>query len=124
LIPNRDSNTQLAPSIISIGNAEIKSHFVVQNNGLQASWDWPQLKQIAGEANIGFQMAWRVTNDPTCRMNNFERPCDPHTMLQLAVNRGIDAGAIYLEIYMVDLLNPQLDDVVADAHARRPGPRR
>ena len=124
LIPNHDSNTQLAPSIISIGNAEIEGHFVVQNNGLQASWDWPQLKQIAGEANIGFQMAWRVTNDPTCRMNNFERPCDPHTMLQLAVNRGIDAGAIYLEIYMVDLLNPQLDDVVADAHARRPGPRR
>ena len=118
LIPNRDSNTQLAPSIISIGNEEIRSRFVVQNNGLQANWDWPQLKHIAGEANIGFQMAWRVTNDPTCRMNNFERPCDPHAMLQLAVNRGIDAGAIYLEIYIIDLLNPQLDDVVADAHAR------
>ncbi len=118
LIPKRDSNTQLAPSIISIGQEMIKSRFVVQNNGLQANWERPQLKQVAAGASLGFQMAWRVTNDPSCRMNNFERPCDPHAMLQLAVNRGIDAGAIYLEIYIADLLNPRLDDVVADAHAR------
>lgn len=118
LIPKRDSNTELAPSIISIGNAEIKGRFVVQNNGLQANWNWPQLKQIAGGANIGFQMAWRVTNDPTCRMNHIERPCDPHAMLQLAVNRGIKAGAMYLEIYIADLLNPQLNDVIANAQAR------
>src|SRR6266481_684752 len=118
LIPKRDSNTALAPSIISIGNEEIKNRFVVQNNGLQANWEWPQLKQIAGSAKVAFQMAWRVTDDSSCRMNHYQRPCDPHTMLQLAVNRGIESGAIYLEIYLADLLNPQLNDVIADAHAR------
>lgn len=123
LIPKRDTNTQLAPAVIAIGNELAMSRFVVQNNGLQANWEWPQLRQVAGNANVAFQMAWRVTDDSSCRMNHFERPCDPHTMLQLAMNRGIDAGAIYLEIYTVDLSNTRLDDVIANAHLRIGGRR-
>jgi hypothetical protein len=121
LIPKRDSNTQLAPEVIAIGNELIGGRFVVQNNGLQANWDWPQLREVAGSANVAFQTAWRVTNDSSCRMNHFERPCDPHTMLELAVNRGIDDGAIYLELYTDDLLNPRLDGVIANGHARFAG---
>jgi glycosyl hydrolase family 42 (putative beta-galactosidase) len=118
LMFGRPTDSGFAQSVIPIGKAAIDGHFVIQNDGLQAIWSWPQLPEIAQGTPIAYQMAWRVTDDPTCRMNHFQRPCDPHEMLQASVGRGIEAGAKYLEIYIPDLLNPQLTDVITEAHRR------
>jgi hypothetical protein len=74
--------------------------------------------------DTGYQMLWRVTDDPTYRMNQGV-PVDPVTALQTAVDNGAAAGARYLEIYYADIVNPDLQDVIASAHDRltNPGPR-
>lgn len=118
LISNRSADIELPISIVAAGKRVLDGRFVVQNDGLKATWGWPQLPQIAAPERVAFQMAWKVTADPTCRMNNFVQPCDPVEMLQESVDRGIAAGAAYLEIYQADLLNPSLDSVIADTHRR------
>jgi hypothetical protein len=67
---------------------------------------------------VGDQMVWAATGDPSCRMNRYHRPCEPRRVLQLAVERGIAAGASFLEIYVADILNPEVHDVLAMAHRR------
>lgn len=96
------------------------SRFVVQNNALSAFFSWellPQLKERMG-TSIGYQMLWSASDDPHCRMNHFAAPCDPRTILQSAINRGLAAGSSYLEIYVPDIENPALRSVLADAHSR------
>ncbi len=118
LIPNRATDVELPIAIISTGKRALDGRFVVQNDGLKATWGWPQLQQLASPEPVAFQMAWKVTDDPACRMNNFVRPCDPREMLKDSINRGIAAGAAYLEIYQADLLNPALNQTIAEAHQR------
>jgi hypothetical protein len=118
LMASRAADTNLPTAIISIGKQMLDGEFVAQNDGLQAHWCWSRLGQFASPAPIAFQMAWNVTDDPTCRMNHFERPCDAQKMLQSSIDRGLAAGASYLEIYEADLLNPALGQIIADAHRR------
>ncbi len=114
----RGADVDLPIAIVSVGKEELDGRFVAQNDGLNAIWAWPQLPSLAAPESIAFQMAWKATGDPTCRMNGFQRPCDPRQMLQAAIDRGIEAGAEYLEIYQADLLNPGLDSIIGDAHQR------
>jgi hypothetical protein len=51
-------------------------------------------------------------------MNRHVTPCDPRTTLASAIDRGIGAEGKYFEIYTADVINPQLQDVLANAHAR------
>jgi hypothetical protein len=117
-IPGKGANPAVTHSTISVGEATLGDRFIVQNDGLRANWSWEQLRALAPNASIGFQMAWRVTDDPSCRMNDFRRPCDPRRELQEAINRGIGAGAKYFEIYIEDLANPSLMDIVENADRR------
>jgi hypothetical protein len=114
----RNGHGQVWPSIFAIGNQVLGDRYVVQNDGLSATYVWSDLRQLAAPASIGFQMDWQATNDPKCRDNGFQQPCDPATMLRKAVDLGITNGARYLEIYTADLVNPQLQDIVANAHRR------
>lgn len=118
IMPGRATDTSVIPALISYGIGRFGNRFVVQNSGLNAIWNWPAMNQIGLQTPTGFQMAWNVTNDTQCRMNHFQKPCDPRQMLASAVNRGINAHASYLEIYIPDLLNPTLQGVIADAHSR------
>ena len=118
VIPGRGADRTLVREIISAGKQLLGARFVIQNDGLQVDLPWPELPQIAPPASIAYQMAWQVTDDPSCRMNRFQRPCDPRRTLQTSINNGINSGAKYLEIYIADLLNPQLSEVIAYAHGR------
>jgi Beta-galactosidase len=118
LILGRAADLVVPVSIISTGKDILGGRLVAQNDGLQATWHWSRLREMASPESIAFQMAWKVTDDPACRMNHFIRPCDPRQLLRASVDRGIGAGANYLEIYEADLLNPALNDVVAEAHHR------
>jgi hypothetical protein len=118
IIARHAVDLSIAPSIISIGKEMLGDHFIVQNDGLKATWDWSELPRIARPAPIAYQMAWNVTDDKACRMNGLQTPCDPRSMLQASMDRGIKAGAIYLEIYIADLLNSQLNDIITDTHQK------
>jgi hypothetical protein len=109
---------QLSAELLAEGIASYDDRFVVQSNSLSGVWSWKKVASLATRTSTGYQMLWRVTGDPSCRMNRRITPCDPHAVLQAAVNRGIDAGALYLEIYVADILNPNLQDILAAAHQR------
>ncbi|HVN27241.1 MAG TPA: beta-galactosidase [Candidatus Binataceae bacterium] len=112
------ADRELPSSIIRVGKELLDGQFVAQNDGLEATWSWQALPELAHPGPIAFQMAWKVTDDPACRMNHFTRPCDPGLMLEAAIDRGIEAGASYLEIYQADLLNRSLNQIIAKAHRR------
>jgi len=103
--------------VISLSVERYGRRFILQNNGLSAFWDWKGIRQFSERADVAYQMLWSATDDPQCRMNHRVRPCDPHTVLQAAVDRGLDSGAKFLEIYIEDVLNPQLQDVLGKAHS-------
>lgn len=114
----RKPDAQVAANLIADGIARYGDRFVVQNNGLSAFWNWQKVAAVAGRLSTGYQMLWSVTDDRQCRMNHHVAPCDPRTTLSLAIDRGIGAGADYLEIYTVDVMNPALHEVLSNASAR------
>ena len=118
IMANRVADIKLSNDLIERGIASYGPRFIVQNNGLSAFYSWKEAGSLAGRTTVGFQMLWSVTKDPRCRMNGGRMPCDPHAVLQAAVDRGIDSGARFLEIYIPDLLNPDLQDVILRAHNR------
>ncbi len=62
--------------------------------------------------NTGAQMVWSATNDPDCRMNGRIKPCDPYTSLDRAIDAAIIYNLSFLEIYAVDIMNPDLQGVL------------
>jgi hypothetical protein len=118
LFTSRDGDARGAEQLIDMGMSGYGSRFVLQNNGLSAFWNWEKIPQVRGRVPVGYQMLWNASGDPQCRMNRGAIPCDPHAVLQAAVNRGIDTGANYLEIYVQDIVNPACRDVIAQAHGR------
>lgn len=116
LIGEKRADHRVAEDLIKEGVAAYDGRFVLQNNGLSAFWNWEPPLGSGSKLTIGYQMLWSATGDPQCRMNHRERPCDPHAVLKAAVDRGLDSGARFLEIYIPDVLNPQLQDVLAKAH--------
>jgi hypothetical protein len=112
------AGAQLQGQLISLGVGRYGQQFGVQNNSLSASFVDPQVAAVAATTTTGYQMLWFVTNDNTCRMNHFVAPCDPRTDLQGAINLAVQSGGTYLEIYLPDILNPALADIIASAHTQ------
>jgi hypothetical protein len=93
------------------------SRIIVMNDSLSAFHVWRPKSDLAG-ASIAYQMLWSVSKDRECKMNHRIAPCDPGTVLGKALDNGINAGASYIEVYAVDVLNPSLQRVLADARSR------
>jgi hypothetical protein len=114
----------LAQQLMEQGANRFGDRFVLMTGALSALRAWTPHGDLAGRVKIGDQMLLGVTHDRNCRMNGGQSPCDPHQVLQEAVNRGIDSGALFLEIYVEDVQNPRLQDVLAQAQARLSANRR
>jgi hypothetical protein len=112
------SGAQLQRELLSAGLQAFGAQFGAQNNGLSQFFVDPEVSSLAPGTTTGYQMLWFVTNDSTCRMNKGNAPCDPHQDLAGAIAAAVGAGATYLEIYKVDILNPALADVIAQAHSQ------
>jgi hypothetical protein len=63
-------------------------------------------------------MLSKVTDDAHCLMNRSVSPCDPAQMLRAALDNGLNARPSYLEVFMPDIMNPQLQSIIAYAHRR------
>lgn len=108
----------LVNDLIRLGADRYGAQLAVENHGLSSFWVSEEVAKVANKLTTGYQMLWYVTGDKTGRMNNWVTPFDPHAVLAAAVAKGIAAGARYLEIYQPDVLNNQLQDVLADAQRR------
>jgi len=66
----------------------------------------------------GAQMLWNVQDGPT-RMNQCGiLPNSKSVVLDSAINRGIDLGMRYMEVYKVDMEDATLANMLTNAHAR------
>ena len=116
VIPGSEADSEATRALVAEGEERYGERFIIMNDGLSAFWD-PQPGIEAGRrAALGLQMLFPVTNDPLCKMNRRRKPCDPRVVLRSAIDRGLAAGARFMEVYVVDVLNPSLQDVLAYAH--------
>ena len=118
VILHKAADMKLTHELIDQGITRYGTRFVIQNNGLSAFRCWYELSAIAPRVTVGYQMLWEVTQDPGCRMNGGLSPCNAALVLQNAFNRGIGCGAQYFEVYLPDVLNPDLADEIAQTHHR------
>src|SRR3989344_6818544 len=112
VIPNSTGDSEIVPDMLNIGIADYGARFIAQNNGLSATSIPSHVVAVKDAVTTGYQMLWYVTNDPTCRMNNKVTPCDAASMLQSAVQKGVDNGAAFLEVYKMDIKNSGLQDIL------------
>ena len=109
---------RLSQELMEEGASRYGDRYVLMTGALSAFNAWTPRGDLAGRVKFGDQMLTNVTHDPQCHMNRGRTPCDPHEVLQAAVNRGIDSGALFLEIYTDDIQNPRLQDILQQGHAR------
>ena len=110
----------VARTVTSYGRSVYPGRFFVQKNGLAADTPDPAVTTeldawqllFDSRPDVGGQMLWFVTDDPSCRMNGRITPCDPATMLEQAVRVGAHYGMHYQEIYEQDVVNPALASVI------------
>ncbi len=118
-IPLTTFDRILTDELVDGSRARYGARFVVQYNGLQGprqNFDFYVRDAGRSAGGFGYQMAWYVTGDGTCRMNGKSSPCDAGAVLAQASDWAVDAGASYLEFYMADLKNPALNEVFVRAH--------
>ncbi len=120
VIPGADGDPQLPADIVNAGIATYGRHFGLQNDGLQANYAWSFLGTYASQIVTGDQMLWYITGDPKCLDNGGITPCDPATVLTQSVNSALAQGALWVELYQVDVLNPALATAIHQAHLALP----
>jgi PKD repeat protein len=110
-------DNQIITDLINLGISRYGSQFVVQNNGLKDTWIAGTVTGLANQVTTGFQMFWFVTGDSKYLMND-GKTIDAVSGLQQAMNQAINGGARYLEIYQQDIVNANMQGVLATAHAQ------
>ena len=118
LISKQTVDWQVLSDMLTNEHETWGSRFFAQNNGLSAFWFWQLPAALAGKVTVSYQMLATATNDPSCRMNNGVSPCDPATVLGKAIDNGIANGARYLEIYVGDVDNPNLQALMESTQKR------
>ncbi|MEK7636063.1 MAG: fibronectin type III domain-containing protein [Patescibacteria group bacterium] len=109
-----DKNLNLVNDIFNMGIANIGPAFIPEHNSLSAFYASNDVKKYVPNSIIGFQMLWWVTGDDVYRMNQ-RIVGDPKTIFKTAVEKGINAGTSYLEIYTADINNSSFQDVLREA---------
>ncbi len=118
LIPHRKKDWQITNDFIHQGLQTYGNRFIVMNDSLSAFWIKKSVVALAKQGvTTAYQMAWFVTGDRTYRMNHGKSD-NPHIILQKAIDKGITAGAEYLEIYPVDITNPEFKDIIMYVHEK------
>lgn len=98
IIPKQTVDYELTTDILNEGIIDYRNQFVGQNNGLTATWIWPELVSDATKITTGYQMAQIMGS-----------------ALGAAIDLAIKSDAKFLEIYTTDILNPGLRDDLAYA---------
>jgi len=107
-----DDPFQIVEDVVAYGYQKAGSQFSVQGNWLAANTqdDFPEyalIKSYSSKTSVGFQMIWSYTQDNGQRLGG---------TLRDSIQRGLDAGAKYLEIFLVDIQNSNLQTDIQYAH--------
>eukprot|EP00051_Salpingoeca_urceolata_P006455 m.85299 g.85299 ORF g.85299 m.85299 type:complete len:375 (+) comp14840_c0_seq2:132-1256(+) len=78
----------------------------IQNNGLSV-WYHYAPPNIPNGTEQGAQALWYITGDPTCRMMSHHKPCGEVWVMNKTLQNAILYQDKYVEIYLVDILNPK-----------------
>jgi hypothetical protein len=119
LDPSKDSE-YVASSLLSYVNTTYPGRFVAQRYNLSAVTPDPATTTGLGvwqiiydnRPNNAAQMLWAASDETSCRMNKEVKPCDAYKMLDTAVTTGINYGMRFLEIYPMDIDNPELSPII------------
>jgi hypothetical protein len=97
IIPKVGSDKMGVQEIIAEGIADFPDQFVLENNGLSKKLYW-DLQSYANQVPTGYQTTSALG-----------------AKLSAGMNQAIGAGAVYLELYPPDVLNPSLAAEIAAA---------
>jgi hypothetical protein len=110
------SDQNFPATLYEHAGALLGQRLILENAGLSAVWVWDVVASRADTYATGYQMLWNVVGDASCKMNGSQAPCDPHSVMSSAVDLGIMAKMRFVEIYPVDVGDPDLSDIYARAH--------
>jgi hypothetical protein len=110
-VDQQGADNQIVTDIINRGINSFGAQFAAQNDGLSTFWIYPTVANVADQITTGYQTIWSATGDPTYRLNG-GTPIGVVPELQRAINKALAAHAQYLELYIADLENPALHDVI------------
>jgi len=114
--PNYGGDYKTPQTIISAGALIAGSSFVVQNDQLTAVFAWPRPANLPLTDAFGYQAAWNVDQDPSCRMNGFVTPCNPATVMDETVANALANAVTYLEVYQSDAQDTSEAPALRRAH--------
>jgi hypothetical protein len=102
-------------AIVALGADAAPTRFVLQTNGLTAAKEdtanaggYDLVKSYRAKVVIGFQLTTSATSNPTAMGDP-----DAATALRASLQKGLDAGAQFLEVYEPDVLSPATQPVLA-----------
>lgn len=125
-----NESMEIVKDVLAYGYQKLGKRFCVQGNWLAAKtrddFDLYKLvKEYSAKTVVGFQMLWSVTtaadNQSDKSKEGGQKPNKENRMggtLREAIDKGLVAGAIYLEIYRGDIRNPKLQDDISYASER------
>ena len=115
----------VARKVIEYARERYPGRFFPQNNRLSARTPDPTETSTLNQwqliydarPQVGAQMLWRVTDDPGCRMEGGKNPSgdpckNPAATLRRAITTGGNYQTQYQEIYEIDVINPNLAEVI------------
>ncbi len=103
---------QIVEDIVAYGYQKLGTRYSIQGNFLAAKISddfsaYVLIKSYSSKTTVGFQMLWSYTQDNGKRLGG---------SLRDSIQRGLDAGAKYLEIYLSDIMNSGLSEDIKYAH--------
>jgi hypothetical protein len=115
-----DPTDIVANAAVDHGYARYGGRFMAMRSTLSARTPDPSTTKLRNvwktvydrRPRVGAQMLWYVTGDKTFRMAGGKSGPEPE-ILERAIRMGLQYEMFYLEIYQEDLLNPQMQQLVA-----------
>jgi hypothetical protein len=112
---DHSESQRVRAAIIELGADATPTRFVLQTNGLTAAKEdtanaggYDLVKSYGAKVVIGFQLSTSATLNPTAMGDP-----DGATALRASLQKGLDAGAQFLEVYEPDVLSPAAQPVLA-----------
>jgi hypothetical protein len=112
---DHNESQRVRAAIVALGADNYPKQFVLQTNGLTAakedassSGGYAFVESYSGKVVIGFQLTTSAMAHPTSMGDP-----DGATALQESLQKGLDAHALFIEVYEPDVLSPAAQAVLA-----------
>lgn len=119
IVPGLKDDWHLNEQLIGDGIRRYKDQFMAENHGLSSVWASEQIVKVSTRTRTGHQMNWNTVDDKEGKMTGgAPSPYDRAAVMKAAIDRGLAAGAKWLEVYQVDVNTLDLQPIFEDAAKR------